>query len=120
MNAHAPDYPRRMEEALARGGHIHNFEDIIEALRSGRMQSLAEGNTWAVTQIQDFPRRRVLDVLYVVGDWPDVLNGYRRLIDLACENDCTLIRAHGRPGWGKLLAEYGWTQAATVFHKELD
>jgi effector-binding domain-containing protein len=84
------------------------------------MQSFAEGNTWIVTQIQEYPRRRVLDVLYIAGHIGDVLSAYRRIIDFACEQNCTLIRANGRLGWAQFVKEYGWTVPAVVYHKEID
>jgi len=113
-------YHAKMEEALARGGDLYSFNDILDAIAEGKMQSFAESDTWIVTQIQDYPKRRVLDVLYIAGNLNNVLDAYRRIIDFACEHNCTLVRAHGRPGWSRFVEEYGWTAPAVVYHKEID
>lgn len=82
------------------------------------MQSFAEDDTWIITQIQEYPRRRVLDILYLVGDLDGALNVYNRIIAFARERGCTLIRAQGRAGWTKFADEDGW-MISHAFCKEL-
>ena len=61
MNA-AP-YHVKFAKALARQGDLYTLQDILDRLADGRMQSFAENNSWMITQISNFPRRRVLEVI---------------------------------------------------------
>lgn len=110
----------RLQHALNIAGNLHTLEDILDAINAGKMQSFAEGDTWCVTQIEQYPRRKVLDIVYVVGDINEVDAGYRRIIDFACAQGCSIIRAYGRIGWSKFLRERGWEPQSILFHKEID
>jgi len=57
----------RAEAHLARSGGFFTFEDILSAIEKGDMQSFAEGSSWAVTQVIQFPRKKVVDVVLLVG-----------------------------------------------------
>ena len=52
----------QVEKALDRMGNTHSLPDILALIEDGAMQSFAMGPTWAITQILDFPRKRVLEI----------------------------------------------------------
>jgi len=111
-------YLGKLDRALKLAGSLHTFEDILDGINNHTMQSFAEDDTWIITQIQEYPRRRVLDILYLVGDLDGALNVYNRIIAFARERGCTLIRAQGRAGWTKFADEDGW-MISHAFCKEL-
>lgn len=110
---------KKMNRLLKVMGGVYELEDIIDNVKSGKMQGHTEGNSWAVTQVIDFPRARVLQVVAVVGDMDavDVLDGkvqeYARLVG------ATRIRTFGRNGWKHKAAERGWKQTQAIFVKEI-
>lgn len=59
---------KRMERALRAGGDLYNLIDIAKELHEGNMQGHVAKDTWAITQLQDFPRKRVVDIFTVVGN----------------------------------------------------
>ena len=111
---------RLLERALAQMGHTHTLADILQNLEEGHMQSFAEGRSWAVTQILNTPRKRVMEVFLVVGERPDLESLYGTAMQFAAFQGCDLVRAYGRPGWGPDAAQHGWKDTARVYLKEVE
>lgn len=109
----------QLEEALAHMGGTHTFGDILEAIKDGRMQSFAEGDTWAVTQVLDFPRKRVLEIVLVAGDMADAKVLYDKVLAFGREIGCNLVRTFGRDGWAKEAKDHGWLNGHRIFLKDL-
>lgn len=103
---------------LKKFGDLYTIEDILERIKDGRMQSFARDETWAVTQINEYPRRKVLDLVFVVGDL-DVLKPMEQdIIDFGRQQGCSLIMANGRMGWLREKFE-GWEAISCMFVKEI-
>ena len=119
MNA-AP-YHVKFAKALARQGDLYTLQDILERLADGRMQSFAEDNSWMITQISNFPRRRVLEVIGLVGDLKDYRALDEKLVGFAGEMNVDLVSAYGRRGWKPFGTALGWKIKASnyLFTKEL-
>lgn len=117
----APIYHHKLERALDRQGGLFTLTDILERVADGRMQSWVEGNSWAVTQISVFPRRRLLEIVAVVGDLGDCRILHDRLIGFAKEMGLDLIAAYGRLGWIRDAKRNGWKIKAQsyLYHKDL-
>ena len=98
-------YHRKLARVLDRMGSVYLVQDILAAIAENRMQSFCVGNTWAITQIVDFPRARQLQLVAYVGDLKDVDALHQKIIDFADENNCGLLSTHGRLGW---LREGSW------------
>ena len=101
----APVYHRKMARVLDRLGGLYTLNDILTAIAEGRMQSFAVNNSWAITQVNTYPRARVLQLLAYVGDLADVNALHAKLLDYADENNCGLLSTYGRMGW---LREGSW------------
>ena len=101
----APVYHRKMTRVLDRLGGLYTLNDILTAIAEGRMQSFAVNNSWAITQVNTYPRARVLQLLAYVGDLADVDALHAKLLDYANENNCGLLSTYGRMGW---LREGSW------------
>lgn len=112
-------YSRELERVLEDMGGFYNIHDILERISDGRMQSFALNNSWVITEVQKYPRRKVLDVSIVVGDMEDFEPLYEQVLKFASEINASLIRGFGRRGWGKKLAARGLVEIGVTYHKDL-
>lgn len=112
-------YNQELEKVLDEMGGFYNVHDIFERISDGRMQSFVSHNSWMITEIQLYPRRKVLDVPIIVGDWEDFEPLYERLVQYANEIGASLIRGFGRRGWSKALKSRGWVSVGDTYHKDL-
>lgn len=85
------------------------------------MQSFAEGDSWAVTQICNFPRAKVLEILVALGDLEACRKLHDRIIQFADEHDIGLVQAYGRRGWISDAKSHGWKVRTTsyLYQREL-
>lgn len=112
-----PLYARAVQQ-LARAGGLYTFQDIMERVADGRFQSHAFGESWAVTQIAEYPRKRALNIVFVVGHLEELNLMEADLTGFAREQGCDVILADGRVGWeGKMLP--GWKVMSTTYIKDL-
>lgn len=112
-------YIAKVNRALEGMGNTHTFEDILALIESGAMQSFASDNTWAVTQILDFPRKRVMEIFLVVGDMADAEKLHDEVLAYARGVGCQVVRCFGRDGWAKHARVHGWIEGQRVFLMEL-
>ncbi|HEY1878302.1 MAG TPA: hypothetical protein VGG68_00065 [Caulobacteraceae bacterium] len=101
-------YYKKLARVLDRMGDIYALDDILARLGDGRMQSFARGNSFAVTEVASFPRRKVLDILLAVGDLDDCVRLHDDIVDFADAQSASLVRAYGRRGWMPWMADRGW------------
>jgi len=110
----------RAEAHLARAGGFYSFADIISAIDEGRMQSFAEGESWAVTQIIDFPRRRMVDVVLLVGNKKDFAALTKQVEDFAVRQGIDCIHGTPRKGFGNdTYRPEGWKLVGVCIMREL-
>lgn len=107
------------EALLEEQGGLYTFGDVLESLARGEMQSFTKNDTMVVTQIRDFPRRTVLDVLFAVGDIDEVI----ALVDdqvtsFAKDIGVTMITSTGRKGWKKRMTP-GWRDQWSSYSKDI-
>jgi len=113
-----PVMVQRMARALKMAGGVHTLDDILEQMELGRLQGHVEGNTWAVTQILNFPRKKVVDLVYVVGDLDDSLRMEKKIEHWSREVGADMIAAAGREGWWNFRTP-GWKRTGVTYIKEL-
>lgn len=109
----------RFAKALHIGGDLFSPDDIFERINDHRMQSFVRNNTWVVTQVSVYPRRKVLDIVLLVGELEDAKAMEPEIVKFARDIDATLIQAYGRFGWDKFAAANGWRVASQVYHKDI-
>lgn len=114
------------QRALKACGGLWELEDILSEISRGTMQSFVRENTWAVTQIHIFPRRKVLDLVFVVGEMKDLLPLEDEIVEFAKYVGCSLIVANGRRGWLKrrfdkevLPHSKHWKTMTATFYREV-
>lgn len=117
----ATPYHRKLARVLERMGGLYTLSDILARIADGRMQSFVENQSWAITEVQVFPRARQLTIVAYVGDLEDIDALQQRIFAFAGEIDVSLVAAHGRIGWAPHAAKRGWRLKARnyIYHKEL-
>ena len=106
MSAH-PNH-RKLARLLERMGGLYSVSDILAAIAEGRMQSFAEGDSWAITQVVQFPRARMLEILIALGDIDECRILHDRILQYARDQDIGLVQAYGRRGWLDHPLTSGW------------
>lgn len=108
----------RTEQMLADFGGFYTFEDILEGIEVGRFQSFAYGETWAVTQICEFPRKTVLEIMFVVGHEEDFEMIHTDILGWARDRDIPYAMANARLGFDRKKMP-GWKMVSALFVKDL-
>jgi hypothetical protein len=116
--AELTDLRERIDDMLAAFGGLYTLDDILQAIDDGEMQSFTDGSTWIVTQIANYPRKRVLEVLIAVGDMASVLKLQPVVVDFAKSNQCDMISTIARLGWEGQMTP-GWKRSASVYVRTL-
>lgn len=107
------------ENILLEQGGFFALSDIIVAVKAGGMQSFALGESWAVTQICEFPRRRALDIVFMQGDLEELKSLEVQIVEFARKHGINYLMANGRRGFIK-KAFPGWRMASATFVKDLN
>ena len=116
-----PIYHRKLQRALDYQGGLYALPDILERISDGRMQSWVQGNSWAVTQISVYPRRRLLEIVAAVGDLRDCRILHGKILAFANAMNVDLVAAYGRRGWARDADRQGWKikTESYLYHKDL-
>jgi len=108
------DFKKEMEDMLEKHGGLYTFDDILAAIESGRMQSFTDGETWVVTQVDEFPRKTVLSIVVVVGNLDALKKLEPSILKYADEVGADMVTATGRLGWLKHSFE-NWKAVSANF-----
>lgn len=108
-----------VQELLDEFGGLYDIYDIVYAIQDGHMQSFAYGDSWAVTQICEFPKKKVLDVVFMIGSLNELKELEPKLIEFARENYINYMMANGRRGFIK-EAFPGWKMKSATFVRDLN
>jgi hypothetical protein len=119
----AQPYHRKMERVLDRMGGLYTLNDILTAIGEGRMQSFVENNSWAITQVNNYPRARALQLVAMVGHLEDVDALHAKILDYAAEVNAGLLSTYGRLGWIRegSYRRLGWRLKAKtyLYHRDM-
>jgi hypothetical protein len=109
----------KLQKILDLMGNTHTVQDIIAEIEAGTMQGFVEEDSWAVTQIHQFPRKRLLEIWMVVGELRNIDTLHARVVSYARETGCDLVRTFGRLGWKPTADRLGWKLKASAWVLEL-
>ena len=114
-------YRHKLAKVLDRMGGLWLLDDLLTEIREGRMQSFARNNSWAIAQVNQFPRQRVLDIISIVGDLEDYDQLMADLCVYANIENCGVIRGYGRTGWKPFVERDGFKRKAinVVWQKDM-
>lgn len=114
-------YQQKLARVLDVMGGLYLVDDLLTEIGEGRMQSFAHNNSWAITQIAQFPRAKRLQIVAAVGDMPDMVTLHDRILDYADSENVGLVSAFGRRGWIPNARERGWRLKAKsyLYHRDM-
>ena len=116
-------YHRKMARVLDAMGGLYTLNDILTAIGEGRMQTFVEGNSWAITQVNQYPRARTLQLVAMVGDLEDVDALHAQILAYADQAKCGLLSTYGRLGWLRegSYRRLGWRLKAKnyLYHRDM-
>jgi len=112
------DYKDKIEAALKYSGGTHLFEDVADAVLEGRMQMWVCNSSIAITEIINYPRKRVLHVFIGSGKREDLFEMLDSAWEWGQSMGCTSMTLAGRKGWTKLMKKYGFKPTLYVMQKD--
>ena len=114
-----PVMEKKFNRMLRQCGGLYEISDIEQLINEGKMQSFVQGATWIVTQINEFPRRKVLEIVFVVGTMAEAIQALPQVYTFADKIGATLIMAsNARDGWWT-YAQPGWKKLGSIYAKEI-
>lgn len=120
-----PAVKHMVEAALAQSAGRLDADDVLELLTSGGMQLWAlitsEGEPEVaavlVTEIMDYPRKRVLDLSLMGGSRMELwLDALPVLEQWAAQQGIHQVQIHGRRGWARVT---GYPERGALLVKEI-
>lgn len=105
-------------KVLSDMGGLYTVNDILAAIELNKMQSFSDGYTWVVTQVHDFPQKKVVEIVLVVGDYYGAVAIQTRVEQFARQIGASFLIASGRRGWGKAATD-GWKTLSVNYMREL-
>lgn len=109
-----------IEAALAFAEGTHTIEDIREGVRVRRYHFWPGEHSAAITEVLQFPRKRVFNVFLAGGNLNEIIDRMEPdFCSFARHLGCTEIALIGRLGWEKPLKPLGWHRSAIVLTKPL-
>lgn len=109
-----------IEAALEYSGGTHDFEDIVDGIQSGMMQFWPAPKGCLVTEIVQFPRKKVVNVFLGGGEMEQLANMHPSVIEWAKAQGCTAATIHGRTGWARAFKSRGWKPLHMSLIKEFE
>lgn len=110
----------KVEAALLEGGETHTFDDILAGIRSNRYQWWPGLNSFVVTEIMDYPRKRVCHVFLAGGELEEIRAIRTWVEEWAKSIGCSAATIYGRAGWERELKGEGWRRTAVCLEKALE
>ena len=108
-----------IEAALEYTGGTHDIIDIYEGLYKGTMQLWPAEKSCLVSEIINYPKKKVLNIFLGGGDLTEILSMHEDVIRWAKDQKCTALNMTGRFGWKKPLAKHGWKPMHSSYVKEI-
>lgn len=116
-----------VEEALSQGIGEYSPEDIYRECCVGKMQLWLAVDEFGpkslcVTQFSDFPQRRVCWIICAAGkNYEEMLRlANDVLVPWAKSYGASVLRAHGRSGWERPAAKFGWVKRQIIVERNLE
>ena len=108
-----------IEAALEYSGGTHNFDDVVSGLAEGKMQLWPAPKGCIVTEIEVYPRKKVLNVFLGAGELDQLMDMHKDVIAWSKAQGCVAVTITGRYGWKKPLTKHGWKPLHASYVKEI-
>lgn len=113
-------YRAKLLKALEVGGNLDTIESLEADVAAGRMQVFTVGESVVLTQIQDYPQEKVLQICYVAGSLDDMEPWLEAVMAWAEREGCSRAYMVGRAGWLRsFLSKSTWEQTNVVMERKL-
>lgn len=107
-----------IEAALAYSGGTHTFEDVRDGILAGRMQIWHGPKGCAVTEIVEYPRKRVLHCFLAGGEMGQITDMIESAIAWGKTQGCESLTLSGRMGWERALRPHGFKPVLITMERE--
>ncbi len=107
-----------IESALEHSGGTHNFDDICEGVKEGRMQLWPGKDGCVITELVSYPRIKTINVFLGAGKLDQLTDMHESVIAWAKLNGAKKLTMSGRFGWERALKKHGWKFLQTTMYKE--
>lgn len=108
----------RIKKALSRGNNP-DWEEVRAGLVDGRYQFFENDHGVCITEVVQAKRKRYLQCWIVAGELPGVMELQDTVEKHALNSSCAFMTTTARLGWEKVLPQFGWKKARTIFTKDL-
>lgn len=109
-----------IEAALAYGGGTHTFDDVRDGILSGRMQIWPAPRGCAVTEIVQYPRKRVIHCFLAGGELDQIIDMIDSAIEWGKAQGCESLTLSGRKGWERALQSHGFKPILVTLERPFD
>jgi hypothetical protein len=92
-----------IQDALDAAGNLFILSDVWALVESGKAQFWPGFECAVVTEVNDYPQKRVLNVWLGGGKLEEILTMEPHIRQFAKNSACELILIQGRPGWRKIF-----------------
>ena len=93
--------------------------DIYLAVRNDLMELWIAGEAVGVTELAQYPQKRVCNVVCVAGNLEDWFHAVPDIEAWAVGMGCDVIMCDGRKGWARKMREHGWGLESTLVGRKL-
>lgn len=108
-----------LEAALGHGDGNHTFDDVAAGVLTGRYRLWVRPNGCAVTEVLQFPRKKVCNVFLAGGEMQTVKDLQAPCEEYARAMGCSSVVQTGRKGWSRELKEQGWRETHVTLERKL-
>ena len=107
-----------LQAAIDKGWNTHNLTDVRNMVEGGTAQLWPAERGAMVTEIVNFPQRRVMNVFLAGGELDQILAMEADAIGWSKHWGANGVMLNGRKGWERVLAARGWRHLYTVMGKD--
>lgn len=106
--------------ALAYTEGTHTFDDIVNMIMTNRVLWWPLPNSFLITEILHYPRKKYLHVFLAGGDLTEIKSMNDELKRAAKLAGCAGVSLAGRRGWVKALKDIGWQESTVTVLTTID
>lgn len=113
-------YRDLLESAIVHCGGTHLFEDVVDMVETGQMFFWPAEKSCLVTEVVDYPRKRLLHVFLAAGSLEEIKRMEPSIRAYGEYLGCDAVTLSGRKGWTKALKDMGYAHVHTTMGREIN
>lgn len=92
-----------INDALEYSNGTHDIDDVMQGLKTGEFQLFANDGACVVTQLTQYPKKKVCFIFLAGGELESVKRLQPEVSQWAKDKGCEVLTMIGRKGWSKVL-----------------